>query len=112
MAGCIYLILAVMIGWKITGSILSEQKMKEKGITALWVRFPAAFGCGILLQSWAVYIAAWVLSVYKGTKTPLFGANLLVMGIIFVVSIPKDAFQIRYWRAKRKRKRLKNHGNM
>lgn len=43
MAGCIYLILAVMIGWKITGSILSEQKMKEKGITALWVRFPGSF---------------------------------------------------------------------
>lgn len=98
MAGCIYLILAVMIGWKITGSILSEQKMKEKGITALWVRFPAAFGCGILLQSWAVYIAAWVLSVYKGTKTPLFGANLLVMGIIFVV------LAVQFYQKKKKEK--------
>ena len=37
---------------------------------------------------------------------------LSVLGIIFVVSIPRDVFQIRYWRAKRKRKRLKNHGNM
>lgn len=55
MAGCIYLILAVMIGWKITGSILSEQKMKEKGITALWVRFPAAFGCGIFCRLGCVH---------------------------------------------------------
>ena len=39
-------------------------------------------------------------------------AFAIVLGIIFVVSIPRDVFQIRYWRAKRKRKRLKNHGNM
>ena len=39
-------------------------------------------------------------------------AAAIVLGIIFVVSIPRDVFQIRYWRAKRKRKRLKNHGNM
>ena len=39
-------------------------------------------------------------------------AFAIVLGIIFVVSIPRDVFQIRYWRENRKRKRLKNHGNM
>ena len=85
MIGCLYLILALIFGWEITGSILPEQKMKEKGITSLWVRFPAAFGCGVLLQTWAVYIAAWMISVYGGSEKPLFGADLLVMGTIFAI---------------------------
>ena len=51
------------------------------------------------------------LAAVKGLEAVKI-AFAIVLGIIFVVSIPRDAFQIRYWRAKRKRKRLKNHGNM
>ena len=51
------------------------------------------------------------LAAVKGLEAVKI-AFAIVLGIIFVVSIPRDVFQIRYWRAKRKRKRLKNHGNM
>ena len=79
MLGCVYLILALLLGREIAGNLLSCQKIKEKGITPFWVLFSAAYGCGVLLLTWAVYIAAWLLSVYGGSNTPLFGANLIVM---------------------------------
>ena len=79
MLGCVYLILALLLGREIAGNLLSCQKIKEKGITPFWVLFSAAYGCGVLLLTWAVHIAAWLLSVYGGSNTPLFGANLIVM---------------------------------
>ena len=79
MLGCVYLILALLLGREIAGNLLSCQKIKEKGVTPFWVLFSAAYGCGVLLLTWAVYIAAWLLSVYGGSNTPLFGANLIVM---------------------------------
>ena len=65
-----------------------------------------AFSKLVLLVITAVAEIAFLIGVFWKKD------NILVMGIIFVVSIPRDVFQIRYWRAKRKRKRLKNHGNM
>lgn len=79
MLGCVYLILALLLGREIAGNLLSYQRIKEKGVTPFWVLFSAAYGCGVLLLTWAVYIAAWLLSVYGGADTPLFGANLIVM---------------------------------
>ena len=79
MLGCVYLILAVLLGREITRNFLPEQRMREKGITPLWVTFAASFGSGVLLMTWAVYIAAWLLSVYSEAEKPLFGANLMVM---------------------------------
>ena len=64
MLGCVYLILALLLGREIAGNLLSCQKIKEKGVTPFWVLFSAAYGCGVLLLTWAVYIAAWLLSVY------------------------------------------------
>ena len=84
MLGCVYLILALLLGREIAGNLLSCQKIKEKGITPFWVLFSAAYGCGVLLLTWAVYIAAWLLSVYGGSNTPLFGANLIVMTVAAV----------------------------
>lgn len=79
MFGCFYLILAVLLGKEITRPLLSEQKIKEKGVTPFWVGFSCAFGSGVLLLTWAVYIAAWLLSVCGGMETPLLGADLIVM---------------------------------
>ncbi len=73
-------------GREIAGNLLSCQKIKEKGVTPFWVLFSAAYGCGVLLLTWAVYIAAWLLSVYGGSNTPLFGANLIVMTAAAVFS--------------------------
>ena len=57
MLGCVYLILAALLGREIIRNFLPEQRMREKGITPLWVTFAASFGSGVLLMTWAVYIA-------------------------------------------------------
>nr|WP_295278100.1 hypothetical protein [uncultured Blautia sp.] len=82
MLGYIYLILAALLGREITRPLFSEKKMKEKGITPFWIIFSAAFGCGVLLLTWMVYIAAWLFSVCGGMQTPLFGADLLIMAAV------------------------------
>lgn len=82
MLGCVYLILAALLGREIIRNFLPEQRMREKGITPLWVTFAASFGSGVLLMTWAVYIAAWLLSVYSEAENPLFGANLMVMAAV------------------------------
>ena len=58
-----------------------------------------------------IFLVSGIIPLVPGLEAVKI-AFAIVLGIIFVVSIPRDAFQIRYWRAKRKRKRLKNHGNM
>ena len=92
MLGCVYLILAALLGREITHNFLPEQRMREKGITPLWVTFAASFGSGVLLMTWAVYIAAWLLSVYSEAENPLFGANLMVMAAVSKEN--KNRFQI------------------
>ena len=82
MLGCVYLVLATLLGREITRNLLSEQRMREKGITPLWVTFAASFGSGVLLMTWATYIAAWLLSVCSEAGKPLFGANLMVMAAV------------------------------
>ena len=93
MLGCVYLILAALLGREIIRNFLPEQRMREKGITPLWVTFAASFGSGVLLMTWAVYIAAWLLSVYSEAENPLFGANLMVMaavGIFFSCAVIEE----------------------
>ena len=82
MLGCVYLILAALLGREIIRNFLPEQRMREKGITPLWVTFAASFGSGVLLMTWAVYIVAWLLSVYSEAGKPLFGANLMMMAAV------------------------------
>ena len=72
---------------------------------------PLVPGAGIYYTAYYLVTGQMSLAAVKGLEAVKI-AFAIVLGIIFVVSIPKDAFQIRYWRAKRKRKRLKNHGNM
>ena len=72
---------------------------------------PLVPGAGIYYTAYYLVTGQMSLAAVKGLEAVKI-AFAIVLGIIFVVSIPRDAFQIRYWRAKRKRKRLKNHGNM
>lgn len=72
---------------------------------------PLVPGAGIYYTAYYLVTGQMSLAAVKGLEAVKI-AFAIVLGIIFIVSIPRDAFQIRYWRAKRKRKRLKNHGNM
>ena len=72
---------------------------------------PLVPGAGIYYTAYYLVTGQMSLAAVMGLEAVKI-AFAIVLGIIFVVSIPRDVFQIRYWRAKRKRKRLKNHGNM
>lgn len=57
---------------------LFPRQTTEKG-NRIWVVLPAAFGTGILMLTWAVYILSWMFSVCAGTEHPLFYGNLIVL---------------------------------
>lgn len=65
MAGCLFL-----------------RQTTERG-NRIWVVLPAAFGMGILMLTWAVYILSWMFSICAGAEHPLFYGNL----IVFLVDI-------------------------
>lgn len=77
MFGIIYLILCMLTGMEMTGCLFPRQTT-EKG-NRIWVVLPAAFGTGILMLTWAVYILSWMFSVCAGTEHPLFYGNLIVL---------------------------------
>ena len=93
--------------------VLISTVRKKCPITIFLVSgiIPLVPGAGIYYTAYYLVTGQMSLAAVKGLEAVKI-AFAIVLGIIFVVSIPRDAFQIRYWRAKRKRKRLKNHGNM
>lgn len=61
---------------------LFPRQTTERG-NRIWVVLPAAFGMGILMLTWAVYILSWMFSICAGVEHPLFYGNL----IVFLVDI-------------------------
>lgn len=61
---------------------LFPRQTTERG-NRIWVVLPAAFGMGILMLTWAVYILSWMFSICAGAEHPLFYGNL----IVFLVDI-------------------------
>ena len=81
MLGIIYLILCMLTGMETAGCLFPRQTT-ERG-NRIWVVLPAAFGMGILMLTWAVYILSWMFSICAGAEHPLFYGNL----IVFLVDI-------------------------
>lgn len=81
MLGIIYLILCMLTGLEMAGCLFPRQTT-ERG-NRIWVVLPAAFGIGILMLTWAVYILSWMFSICAGVEHPLFYGNL----IVFLVDI-------------------------
>lgn len=81
MLGIIYLILCMLTGLEMAGCLFPRQTT-ERG-NRIWVVLPAAFGIGILMLTWAVYILSWMFSICAGAEHPLFYGNL----IVFLVDI-------------------------
>ena len=77
MLGIIYLILCMLTGMEMAGCLFPRQTT-ERG-NRIWVVLPAAFGTGILMLTWAVYILSWMFSVCAGAEHPLFYGNLIVL---------------------------------
>ena len=63
---------------------LFPHRTAENG-NRIWVILPAAFGTGVLMLTWAVYIISWMFSVCAGAEHPLFYGNLIVMTVATLV---------------------------
>lgn len=63
---------------------LFPRRMAENG-NRIWVILPTAFGTGVLMLTWAVYIISWMFSVCAGAEHPLFYGNLLVMTVATLI---------------------------
>ena len=71
----------MLTGMEMAGCLFPRQTT-ERG-NRIWVVLPAAFGMGILMLTWAVYILSWMFSICAGAEHPLFYGNL----IVFLVDI-------------------------
>lgn len=83
MFGIIYLILCILTGMEAVGCLF-PRRTAENG-NRIWVILPTAFGTGVLMFTWAVYIISWMFSVCAGAEHPLFYGNLLVMTVATLV---------------------------
>ena len=79
---------------------LFPRQTTERG-NRIWVVLPAAFGIGILMLTWAVYILSWMFSICAGVEHPLFYGNL----IVFLVDILLLSGIFR-WKKKKQKKNL------
>ena len=84
---------------------LFPQQITEKG-NRIWVILPAAFGTGVLMLTWAVYVVSWMFSVCAGAEHPLFYGNLLVMLVTALI------FLMNFHRKRKNGKTVFSAGNM
>lgn len=82
MLGIVYVILCIWIGKELAQKFLVCRKGNF-----CWIFWPAAFGAGTLVTTWAVYGISWAASVMFQADNPLFYGNLVVMGVGFVTMI-------------------------
>ena len=78
MLGIIYLILAMLLGYEASAFLIEKEEQKIS-VNRIWLKLPAAFGTGILLLTWSVYIVAWFFSVVGGVQDPLLYGNVIVL---------------------------------
>ena len=78
MLGIIYLILAMLLGYEASAFLIEKEEQKIS-VNRIWLKLPAAFGTGILLLTWSVYIISWFFSVVGGVQNPLLYGNVIVL---------------------------------
>ena len=78
MLGIIYLILAMLLGYEASAFLIEKEEQKIS-VNRIWLKLPAAFGTGILLLTWSVYIISWFFSVVGGVQDPLLYGNVIVL---------------------------------
>ncbi len=87
MAGCCYLVLAVLLGKEIWDLLSGLQKKNRWEENPLWLMLPVSFGTGILLLTWVVYFASWAASSLVKDRNPLFYGNLVGMGLTVLLLV-------------------------
>lgn len=89
MSGILYIVLSFLIGREFAVFLLEEENNTKKQGNRIWILISAAFGIGILMLTWSVYVTAWFLRVCMHSDNPLFYGNLIIMagasaGILFL----------------------------
>jgi hypothetical protein len=93
----------MLTGMEMAGCLFPRQTT-ERG-NRIWVVLPAAFGIGILMLTWAVYILSWMFSICAGVEHPLFYGNLIVfldyilVGEIYLplIAVPEEKREIGFY---------------
>ena len=80
MIGCLYLCMAILLGERISSLLFSSAP--RKAVTQGWVALGASFGLGVLMQTWATYLAAWFFHVVLGREDALRLANIVVLSVV------------------------------
>ena len=78
----------------------SLEEMSDHGILVSGI-FPLVPGAGVYYTAYYFVTDSLRLASQKGIES-LKMAFAIVLGIVFVVSIPKQWFQVSYWKNKRK----------
>jgi len=90
MLGLVYIFLCIGIGWAISSyafpnlAALAEKDCYKRKLelSPIFILFPAWFITGVLAQTWAVYILAYI---FRNTGRPLLYANLIVMPCVALI---------------------------
>ena len=85
MAAICYLLAATLTGLELTGILFDDNTTRGGAVNGIWLRLSAAFGCGVLLMTWTLYLIAWFLHVQCKEQDPLLYANILVLGFTAVL---------------------------
>ena len=72
---------------------------------------PLVPGAGIYYTVYYMVTGQLSLAAQKGLEAVKI-AFAIVLGIVFIVSIPREVFQVHYWKVRKWRKRLKNNRQM
>ena len=88
MFGVIYLITAILLGWKISVYFLeySNRSGRWNG-NRIWLYIPASIGTGVLLMGWVTYLAACAVSLYGNMEQPLIVGNVVAIGAAVAILV-------------------------
>lgn len=88
MLGIFYLLIMVLVGWKISDRFL-KNSVRNGGWNGnrIWLYIPASIGVGILLMGWMTYLISWTASAWGNLEEPLIIGNLVsvIVAIALIV---------------------------
>ncbi|MDO4803605.1 MAG: hypothetical protein Q4A32_02140, partial [Lachnospiraceae bacterium] len=93
MLSFLYIIIATAIGWQITDLVITKKD--APGLNLVWVRAASSFGVGVLVLTWPLYLAAYILHVKFSVESPLTPANAIVLTVALVILILANADWLR-----------------
>lgn len=94
MGSILYLALGVLFGYAVCETLFPNLKEcgsktfdgKALSLSSYLIRIPAWVMAGLVPLTWVTYLTAYVLKTAGGHENPLFTADIIVMGLFFVLT--------------------------